>query len=134
MAVIDLEVPDEQVVRLDRIATAMRKTRREATAQLIEEALRHEEYPCVDFRDSTIGRQAYVVGSGLAVWEMVMVAESYQLDPVPVAAHFGWPVAKVEGVLAYYRAYPVDIDRVIRENDAITEEEMRRNLPNAVWQ
>lgn len=88
MAVIDLEVSDEQVARRDRVATAMHKTRREATAQLIEEALRHEEFPCVEFRDSVAGRQAYVVGSGLAVWEFIMVAESCRLEIYVAAVPF----------------------------------------------
>jgi len=82
-----LELPDEQAARLDRFASGVRKPRLEATAQLIEEALRHEDFRAIAFRDSVLGRQAYVIGSTLAVWEVVMVAEQYALDAEKTAAH-----------------------------------------------
>lgn len=75
MTSIALRMPPSQLERLDRFAGGLRKGRDEAAAQLIEEALRHEEFPAVEFRDSIAGRQAYAVGSGLAVWEVVMIAE-----------------------------------------------------------
>ena len=76
MHTIDIELPDDQAARLDRFARSVSKTPRKATAQLIEEGLRH-----VEFRDSPVGRQAFVAGSSLAVWEAVMAAESYELNP-----------------------------------------------------
>ena len=93
MTSIDLQLPDEQAARLDSFARAVHKSRNEATAQLIEEALRHEDFPAVEFRDSASGRQAYVVGSGLAVWEVLMVAADYDLDPARTAAHLPTPGA-----------------------------------------
>jgi len=86
---INVELRDEQAARLDRFATGLRKSRVEATAQLIEEGLRHAEFPAIEFRDSAAGRQAYVVGSGLAVWEILIVAEGYRLDPDSTAQHLG---------------------------------------------
>jgi len=77
---INAELRDERAARLDRFATGLHKSRGEATAQLIEEGLRHAEFPAIEFRDSAAGRQAYVVGSGLAVWEVLMVAEGYGLE------------------------------------------------------
>ncbi len=133
MTRIGLELPDEQAARLDRFASSVRKSRGEATAQLIEEALRHEEFPAVEFRDSTRGRQAYVVGSTLAVWEVLMVAETYALDAARTAAHLGWPRQRAEGVLAYARAYSPEVAAALAENDAVSEEELRRRLPNANW-
>ena len=32
------------------------------------------EYALIDFRDSVVGRQAYMQGSSLAVWEVMMIA------------------------------------------------------------
>jgi hypothetical protein len=76
---INVELRDEQAARLERFATGLRKTRDEASAQLIEEGLRHSEFPAIEFRDSAAGRQAYLVRSGLAIWEVLMVAERLQL-------------------------------------------------------
>ena len=131
MTLIDLQLPDEQAARLDPFANSVRKSRGEATAKLIEEALRHEEFPAVEFRDSIVGRQAYVVGSTLAVWEVLMVAEAYALDAARTAAHLAWPRQRVEGVLAYIRAYSQELAAALAENDAVSEEELQKRLPNA---
>jgi hypothetical protein len=89
----------------------------EAIAQLMEEALRHEEFPSVEFRDSILGRQAYVFGSTLAVWEVLMVAETYALDPAKTAAHLGWPQHRTENVIAYIQAFPQEVNAALNEND-----------------
>ncbi len=133
MTLIDLQLPDEQAARLDRFANSVRKSRGEATAQLIDEALRHEEFPSIEFRDSAKGRQAYVAGSSLAVWEVLMVAQTYALDAARTAAHLTWPRQRVESVLAYIHAYSPELLPAVAENDAISEEELRRRLPNARW-
>lgn len=93
---IHVELRDEQAARLDRFASGLHKSRGEATAQLIEEGLRRAEYPAIEFRDSAAGRQAYVAGSGLAVWEVVMVAEGYELAVGETAEWFR-PGAAVGG-------------------------------------
>jgi hypothetical protein len=130
---LDIEMPDEQAARLDRFAMSVHKTAREATAQLIEEGLRHAEFPAVEFRDSSAGRQAYVVGSSLAAWEVAMVAESYQHDAEQTAAHLRWPVSRVETVLAYAQTYRQEISRALSENRAVTPQDLRRLLPNSHW-
>jgi hypothetical protein len=116
MQTIDIEMPDEQAARLDRFATSVHKSPREATAQLIEEGLRHAEFPAVEFRDSDSGRQAYVVGSSLAVWEVAMIDESYGHSAEQTAAHLRWPLTRVELVLAYTRTYQQEIASALQEN------------------
>jgi hypothetical protein len=130
---IDIELPDDQAARLDRFARSVSKTPREATAQLIDEGLRHAEFPAVEFRDSPLGRQAFVAGSSLAVWEAVMVAECYELNPAHTAKHLRWPPARVEQILAYARNYPDEIARALAENRAITPEHLRALLPTSLW-
>ena len=133
MTSIDLQLPDEQAARLDRFASSVRKSRGEATAQLIEEALRHEEFPAVEFRDSVVGRQAYVVGSTLAVWEVLMVAESYALDAEKTAAHLGWHSGRARDTLRYAAAFPEEIQAALEENRSMTEDGLRAMLPAARW-
>jgi hypothetical protein len=95
MQTIDIEMPDEQATRLARFAMRVHKSPREATAQLIEEGLRHAEFPAVEFRDSDSGRQAYVVGPSLAVWEVAMFDESYGHRAEQTAAHLRWPFTRL---------------------------------------
>ena len=129
---IVLELAENQAEALDRVALSLHTTPTAATALLMDEALRHEQFPQVEFRDSPCGRQAYVTGSTLAVWEVVMVAEAYELDPLATARHLEWAPARVEGVLSYYRAHRDQIDEAIAENDAITPEQMKQSLPGSV--
>jgi hypothetical protein len=130
---IHLDLPDDQAEALDRVAAILRKNPDEAGALLMAEALRHEQFQHVEFRDSAVGRQAYVVGSSLAVWEVVLVAESYGMDPAQTASHLRWPSSRVETVLAYARAYPEEIAQALAENRAVTPDDVRRLLPDARW-
>ena len=133
MQTIDIEMPDEQAARLDRFAMSVHKSPREATAQLIEEGLRHAEFPAVEFRDSDSGRQAYVVGSSLAVWEVVMVDESYSHSAEQTSAHLRWPLTRVELVLAYARTYQQEIAAALQENRSVSPPDLERSLPNSRW-
>jgi hypothetical protein len=133
MQTIDIEMPDEQAARLDRFAMSVHKSPREATAQLIEEGLRHAEFPVVEFRGSDSGRQAYVVGSSLAVWEVAMINESYGYNAEQTAAHLRWPLTRVEPVLAYARTYQQEIAAALQENRSVSRADLQRALPNSSW-
>lgn len=74
---------------------------------LKEKAL-EEEFPGIGFRDSAGGREAYVLGHRIAVWEVVDVYnEAGSADKT--AGHFSWPPALVRCALAYAKAFPDDI-------------------------
>jgi uncharacterized protein (DUF433 family) len=118
---------------LDRFATGLRKSRGEATAQLIEEGLRHADFPAVEFRDSASGRQAYVVGSRLAVWEVLMVAEGYGLEIGATAQHLRLDLDHVSQALRYASAFESEVRRSLDENRAITPEKLRASLPPGAW-
>ena len=74
---------------------------------LKEKAL-EEEFPGIGFRDSIGGREAFVLGRRIAVWEVVDVYE--EVGSVNKAAnHFSWPPALVRCALAYAKAFPEEI-------------------------
>ncbi len=74
---------------------------------LKEKAL-EEEFPGLGFRDSVGGREAYVLGHRVAVWE---VADFYReaKSISRTADHFGWPDYLVKCALAYAREFPEEI-------------------------
>src|SRR5258708_5967214 len=76
---ISLRLPDELVSRLDRFARRLGNgmTRTRAGVLLLDEALREEEFAGIEFRNTFIGRQPFVKGSGMAVWEFIMVAGGF---------------------------------------------------------
>jgi len=71
---------------------------------LKEKAL-EEEYPGLGFRDSVGGREAYVLGHRVAVWEVVAVYDETKTI-AKTAGHFRWTPALVRCALAYAKAYP----------------------------
>lgn len=76
---------------------------------LKEKAL-EEEFPGVGFRDSAEGREAFVLGHRVAVWEVVDVHQQTK-SVAKTAAHFRWPPSLVRCALAYARAYPAEIQQ-----------------------
>src|SRR5512139_394404 len=76
---------------------------------LKEKAL-EEEFPGIGFRDSASGREAYVVGHRVAVWEVMDVYRETK-TMADTAGHFRWTPALVRCALAYAKAYPKEIQQ-----------------------
>ena len=76
---------------------------------LKEKAL-EEEYPGVGFRDSVGGREAYMQGHRVAVWEVVDVYEETK-SVAKTADHFRWPPSLVRSALAYAKACAEEVAR-----------------------
>lgn len=127
--VISMRLPAESGERLRRMAHRHGWTASDASARLVEEGLRRAEFAFIDFRDSPAGRQAYVQGSSLAVWEVVMVAGDYAHDVATTARHLRWPNHKVQAALNYAKAFPKEIEQALAENRNVDFEALSQMLP-----
>jgi len=76
---------------------------------LKEKAL-EEEFPGIGFRDSIGGREAYVLGHRVAVWEVVDVQREARAI-AKTAEHFRGTPALVRCALAYAKAFPKEIEQ-----------------------
>jgi hypothetical protein len=103
----------------------------DTSARLVEEGLRRSEFAYIDFRDSPAGRHAYVQGSSLAIWEIMMLARDYKNDPVKLARHLRWPEARVQAAFNYAKAFPDEIRKAVAENDTVDFESLSHMLPQA---
>lgn len=130
--VVSMRLPVESGKRLKRIANRHGWTASDASARLVEEGLRRSEFAFIDFRDSPAGRQAYVQGSTLAVWEVLLLVRGYRGSLPAVAKHLRWPEAKVRAAVHYAEAFPEEIQDAISENDTTDFEKLKRMLPQAV--
>jgi uncharacterized protein (DUF433 family) len=104
----------------------------DASARLVEEGLRRSEFAFIDFRDSAAGRKAYIQGSTLAVWEVLLLARNYKGDVAAVAKHLGWPEAKVQAAINYAQTVPDEIEEALSENAGADFESLKRMLPGTV--
>jgi uncharacterized protein (DUF433 family) len=130
--VISMRLPVASGNRLKRMANRYGWTPSDASARLVEEGLRRSEFAFIDFRDSTMGRQACIQGSSLAVWEIMLLVRSYQHDLVATAKHLRWPAAKVQAAVNYAEAFPEEIDQALAEYSAVDFTALKRMLPQAL--
>ena len=129
--VVSMRLPAESETRLKRMANRHGWTASDASARLVEEGLRRSEFAFIDFRDSAAGRQAYIQGSTLAVWEVLLLVQTYKGEVAAVARHLKWPEAKVQAAINYARAFPEEIESAVSENAAADFEALKRMLPQA---
>lgn len=82
--------------------------------RLAEEALGMRRFPGIVFRGPEHRRRASVVGTGMDVWEVLMLHEAEGREAL-LGAH---PVTErqLDTALAYYREYPEEVDRFLEEN------------------
>ena len=128
--VVSIRLRDDQVDRLKCFARRMGKSQSEMGAQFIEESMRESDFTGIEFRDSVLGRQPYMKGSNLAVWEVIMIARDHGMDAERVADYFRRPRAWVNVAFNYYEAYRDELDPLLEDNRSMTFVRLKRLLPN----
>jgi len=128
---ISLRLPDDQTVQIEQLAHQTGRTVSEIVAQVLEEGLRTRAYPSIEFRDSPAGRQAYVSGTSLAVWEVALVTSTFkEWERVErTAQHLRWPAARVQAALRYAAAFPDEIEAALQDNASYDFARLERELP-----
>jgi uncharacterized protein (DUF433 family) len=112
--------------RLARRAAETGETYTALAERFIDEGLRRIDHPGIDFVDEPGGRRARVVGTGLGVWEVIMVLQANAGSIPQTAGYLDVPQVLVEAAVAYYADHPEEIDRWIDLNRSIAEREVAR--------
>lgn len=125
--VMSVRVSAEVRDRLQREALKAGEPPASFAEQLIEEGLRLRAHPLVRFVDGPTGRRARLI-QGPDVWEIISFLQRSDATGEDKVAHatqwFDVPASHVEAALAYYSAFPDEIDDRIRANeDALAEAE-----------
>ena len=129
--VLSMRLPVDSGKRLKRMANRHGWTPSDTSARLVEEGLRRSEFAFIDFRDSPAGRQAYIQGTTLAVWELILLVRSYKGAVSAVAKHLRWPEARVQAAVHYAEAFRDEIEEALSENRAADFASLKRLLPQA---
>lgn len=125
---VTLRLPEETAARLEATAKKEGRSISETGALSIEEWLRQNEFPEIEFRTFNGERHACVKGF-MQIWQLVMVARGWNLDVETTAKYFPIPAHRIQGAFDYYRAFPEEIDRALAENDSWTYERLKESLP-----
>jgi hypothetical protein len=105
--------------RIDRTIDALLaqqakgKRRSELVSRDVTEKVLERAYPGIGFRDGAAGREAYLVGHRVAVWEVERVYREVG-SLARTADHFGWPLALARRAMAYAQAFPQEIEQCRR--------------------
>jgi uncharacterized protein (DUF433 family) len=109
-AYVSGRVPARYERLVTKQARAARTSKSDLVARYVIEKSLETEYPGISFRDSLSGREAYLTGHRVAVWEVVAVyTEAGSVEKT--ASHFRWPRVLVKRALAYARAFPDEVNR-----------------------
>lgn len=113
--------------RLQREASRAGEPPASLAERLIEEGLRQRRHPLIRFVDGPTGRRARLF-PGPDVWELVAFVQRSEAEGEDKVAHaaewFRLPAAHVEAALAYYAAFPEEVDaRISANKEAAAEAE-----------
>ena len=81
---------------------------------LAEESIRTRRFPGIGFRGPEHSRRAWVIGTGLDVWELVELCEGKGKERLPSEHNIS--ERQLDLALSYYEVYPREIDEAIQEN------------------
>ena len=84
--VLSVRLADEAAEELKRIARRERRSASDVTGRAVEEWLRMERFPLVEFRALGGVRQACLKGR-LPLWQVLLVGKAHGMDVEKTAAH-----------------------------------------------
>ncbi len=123
---VRLSKPSAEELRF--IARKERRSVSEVGARFIEEGIRQNRFPHLEFRSFNGERQACIKGA-LQVWQVIMVGKGYDMEAEKIAAHLCLKPEQALAALNYYKAYPAEIDQALEENN-VGEDRLREMFPN----
>lgn len=73
-------------------------------------------FPGIGFRDEDANRRAWLIGTGLDVWELIEMLDDYDSVERLLEAHGNVTRRSIELAQAYHASYPDEIDEKIADN------------------
>jgi uncharacterized protein (DUF433 family) len=113
-----LRLPAGTRARLTQLARRAGLPERALAQRYLEEGLRHDAHPLIQFLDGPTGRRASMVGSGLDVWEVIATVRDNDGSVEDAASYLQIPLGLVQAATAYYGEYRNEIDQEIELNEA----------------
>jgi hypothetical protein len=87
---------------------------------LAEESIRTRRFPGISFRGPEHSRRAWVIGTGLDVWEIVELYKGKGRERL--LAEHNVSERQLDLALSYHEVYPREIDEALDENARAPEE------------
>jgi hypothetical protein len=128
-ATLSIRIPQQTRRWLERFAKR-RGSAGMAASRILEEARRREDFPAVEFRDTPLGRVAYVQGTRVQVaFVYGQVQHVPEFTPHQLSESFAWPLWKARGVLAYIAEFAAECRQEWEDLESAGLPALKRSLP-----
>ena len=107
---IRLATPEDRFVRHE--AQRLRRSRSTVVEELTAEAIRMRRYPGIAFRGDDQRRRAWVIGTGLDVWEIVALLRDFESEH-DFAAEYALTRGQIRIALAYSNEFENEVEELI---------------------
>ena len=102
-----------------------------AEANILEEARRREDFPAVEFRDTRLGRVAFVQGTRVQVGFVYgQTLGDSAVNAEKLAESFAWPRWKAAGVLVYLQEFAEECRQEWEDLSSSEVHALKRVLPD----
>ena len=126
--VLSVRLADEAAEEVRRIARRERRSASEVTGRAVEEWLRMERFPLIEFRALSGERQACLKGR-LPVWQVLLVGKAHGMEVDRTAEHLQLKAEQVRSAFDYYGAFGSEVDDLLEDNQQ-GPERLKRFFPN----
>ncbi|HEX6512595.1 MAG TPA: ribbon-helix-helix protein, CopG family [Chloroflexota bacterium] len=110
---INIRMSKDLQRRVNAMAKRTGMSRSALLESLIDEAERERRYPGIRFRGREQNRRAWVIGTGLDVWQIIEALQDFGNDAERMARDTDLTLACIELARAYYGEFTEEIDSAI---------------------
>lgn len=121
---LGVRLPRSTCEMIRQISASRQRTPSDLLAEYAEEMARKHRFCHIEFRDTPLGRMAYVEGTRSAVWLIADLVKQNRGDVARTAKVHGWPATKVKAAVNYAKAYPEEIEPLIERAHNLTAEKL----------
>jgi len=124
-ATLGVRLPKATCDLIRELSVAQGRTPSDLLAEYAEEVVRKRRFCHIEFRDTPLGRMAYVEGTRSAVWLVCDLVRQNGGNVARTAKLHEWPETKVQAALNYAAAYPEEIEPLIERAHEVTDQKLR---------
>jgi uncharacterized protein (DUF433 family) len=106
-------------------ARRLKRPRGTIVEEYASEAIRTRRYPGIAFRGNDYRRRAWVIGTGLDVWEIVALTRDFASER-ELAGEYELAPGQIRIALAYYKEFTDEIDDLIARGRRSEQELLAR--------
>ena len=125
-----IRIQEKTLKEIEQISRDSGKEFSAVANELLEEAVRMKRCPGITFTEGTTGRRARIAGTGIEVWEVIATYKGIAEDFARLRQAYHWLTEQqLRAAVGYYMVYKEEIDRLIKQNEGLTKEHMRKRYP-----